>query len=210
MDCATTARVGRQEDGGKWVCDPQQLPPGAVVYSFGVGDDASFDVDMAGLFGGQVYMFDPAPSVAVHFGQAGWDGAFGTGRVYYQAMGVGETSSDTGLVLEKKTCPVRTVADLARSLQHSHVPIIKVDIEGGEYAVLKQVLAANTLEELGVQQLLVEFHLWTDDAFVAFVGLIDALSQRGYLIFRKEFNPWNARCAEYAFVKVQDPHRVVQ
>src|SRR4051794_18861366 len=93
VDCETTMRVGRLEDGGKWVCNPERLPQPAVVYSFGVGEDISFDVDMAGMFGSQVYMFDPTPSVIAHFGQPKWDSACGQGHIYYDALGVGSTSS---------------------------------------------------------------------------------------------------------------------
>jgi hypothetical protein len=203
VDCETAIRVGRMADGGKWVCDPLQLPPEPVVYSFGAGDDVSFDTDMAVLFGSRVYLFDPSPTVVGRFGQSSWDRAFGHGHLYFQALGVGSVTSSDGLVLEGKKCPVKTVADIARSLHHERVDVVKMDIEGGEYAVLKQVLEAKTLAALNVRQLEIEFHLWDDQAFVDFVGAIDALRREGYVIFRKEFNPIDARCAEYAFVKVQ-------
>jgi hypothetical protein len=157
---------------------------------------------MAGMFGSQVYMFDPTPSVVAHFGQATWDGDVGPGHLHYEALAVGATSSPDGLELEGKKVPVKTVADIARTLKHNRVDIFKMDIEGGEYDVLKEVAASGTLAALGVQQVLIEFHLWDDQAFVNFVGAVASLKQQGYLLFRKEFNASDAiRCAEYAFVK---------
>ena len=42
-DCDTALRVGTPFDGGKWVCDPESLPNPSIVYSFGVGDNISFE-----------------------------------------------------------------------------------------------------------------------------------------------------------------------
>jgi len=67
VDGQTTMRVGRPADGGKWVRNPQLLENHAAVYSFGVGEDILFDTDMAGLFGCQVYLFDPNPAVVEKF-----------------------------------------------------------------------------------------------------------------------------------------------
>lgn len=206
-DCDTTMRVGRLDDGGKWVCNPQMLPRPAIVYSFGVGDEISFDTDMAGLFGSQVYMFDPSPSVVAQFGQPTWEKACGSGHIHFEALGVGPVSSPDGLELEGKKVPMQTVADIARAHNHQRIDILKMDIEGGEYAVLKQVLETHTLAALSVQQLLVEFHHLDEQDFVDFVGLIDGLRQQGYLLFRKEFNAASnaTKCAEFAFVKAAPP-----
>jgi FkbM family methyltransferase len=205
-DCETSVRVGRLEDGGKWVCNPQALPQPAIVYSFGVGEDISFDTDMAGLFGSQVYMFDPTPSVVAHFGQPTWEKSCGPGQIHYEALGVGPVSSPDGLELEGKKLPVQTVADIARAHNHPRIDILKMDIEGGEYAAFKQMLETHALAALNVQQILIEFHLWDDEAFMNFVGLIDGFKQQGYVLFRKEFNASNAfKCAEYAFVKMAPP-----
>jgi FkbM family methyltransferase len=206
-DCDTAIRVGRLNDGGKWVCSPQMLPQPAIVYSFGVGEDISFDTDMAGLFGSQVYMFDPTPSVVAHFGQPTWEKGCGSGRIHYEALGVGPVSSPDGLELEGKKLPMQTVADIARSHNHPRIDILKMDIEGGEYTVLKQVLQTHALAALNVQQVLIEFHFWDNHAFMDFVGLVDGLKQQGYMLFRKEFNASsNAdKCAEYAFLKAAPP-----
>ncbi|MGA2263161.1 MAG: FkbM family methyltransferase [Acidobacteriota bacterium] len=205
-DCAATMRVGARYDGGKWVCDPQTLPDKSVVYSFGVGDDISFDMDMAGMFGCEVYMFDPSPSVVTNFSNFKSGRSCGRGHIYFQPVGLGPVSSEEqkqwNLVIEGKPCAVKSLADIARSLNHTHVDILKIDIEGGEFAALKQMLLSRTLLSLQVKQLMVEFHLWNDDSFADFVRVIESLKKQGYLLFRKEFNPYAAdKCAEYAFIK---------
>lgn len=201
----TEMRVGRAADGGKWVCDPQALPDQAVVYSFGVGDDISFDTDMAGLFGCQVHLFDPTPKVAARFLPEGPGYPCGQGHLFYHPIGLGPVSTKKGrewdLVIKGRRCETRSLLAIARSLQHSRVDILKIDSEGGEIASLQEVLSSGALAALDVKMLLVEFHFWSAGLFAAFVGLVAALAQDDYWLYRKEFNPRNIACAEYAFVK---------
>jgi FkbM family methyltransferase len=205
-DCSATMRLGSLFDGGKWICDPPALPDSAIVYSFGIGDNISFDMDMAGRLACNVYMFDPSPSVVSRFKTFLSGQACGKGRMFYQPVGLGPVSGEAGrqwnLVIEGKACKVESLSNLARSLRHDHVDVLKIDIEGGEMAALRQVLASQTLDSLRVRQLLVEFHLWDDKSFEDFVRIVGALKKSGFLIFRKEFNPYAAdKCAEFSFVR---------
>ena len=200
-------RVGRRGDGGKWVSDPQSLPSGAVVYSFGICDDMSFDAEMAGRFGCEVHMFDPAPGVNSNFAGFVQGSPCGTGHLFYHDMGIGPTSDDPktcqDLTLDGKKCEVKDLATIARSLGHTRIDILKLDIEGGEFVALTPALSQGVFENLGIRQVLVEVHLWDDDQFVRFVRFVGDMKQHGYEIFRKEFNPYSGqRCAELSFLKI--------
>src|SRR5262245_61786638 len=46
---------------GGWAVMPSLLNPSAVVYSFGVGYDISFDLALIGSVGCAVHAFDPTP-----------------------------------------------------------------------------------------------------------------------------------------------------
>ncbi len=205
-DCPTTLRVGTRFDGGKWICDPQSLSGSSIVYSFGVGDNITFDTDMAGMFGCDVYMFDPSPSVVANFSSFKSGQSCGKGHISYQPLGLGPVSSAEGrqwdLVIEGKRCDVQSLANIAGSLHHTHVDVLKIDIEGGEFAAVQQMLTSQTLLTLQVKQLLVEFHLWDDPSFMDFVRIVGALKMQGFLLFRKEFNPYAAdKCAEFSFLR---------
>ncbi len=205
-DCKTTIRVGTRFDGGKWIADPQTLSGSSVVYSFGVGDNISFDMDIAGWFGADVYMFDPSPSVVSCFSGFLPAQACGKGHLTFQPIGLGpvsrEASRQWDLVIEGKHCVARSLADIARSLHHDHIDILKIDIEGGEFAALQQMIDTQALLNLHVRQLLVEFHLWDDQCFAEFVRIVGSLDKEGFLIFRKEFNPYAAdKCAEFSFLR---------
>ncbi|MDD8020006.1 MAG: FkbM family methyltransferase [Acidobacteriota bacterium] len=204
VDPEVTIRVGHLGDGGKWICNPQRLGEKPVIYSIGVGEDISFDTDMAGLFGAQVFMFDPNPEVSKNLPPKDEGYECGAGRLFYQAVGLGPVSAEKGkeweLTINGQRCPAKSLADLAASLGHQSVDILKMDIEGGEYAALHQILSAGTLNQLGVKMILVEFHIWDDGLFKDFLTLINSLTEQDYLIYRKEFNATNIKCAEYAFV----------
>ncbi|TAL32922.1 MAG: hypothetical protein EPN93_14730 [Spirochaetes bacterium] len=208
-DCDCAMRVGRNDDGGKWVCNPQALPEHAIVYSFGVGGDISFDTGMAGLFGCQVYMFDPSPSVKARFPEKERSWRCGAGMIHYQPVGIGPVSLEKtrawDLVIEGARCEVKGLEEIARSLGHTRIDILKMDIEGGEFPVLLALIESGALGKLGVRQVLVEFHIWTQPQFSQFISIMDGLAKGGYFLFRKEFNPADndGVCGEYAFMSVR-------
>jgi hypothetical protein len=208
IDAKNMVRVGTFADGGKWVSDPQSLKTGTVVYSFGAGVEISFDAEMAGLYGCEVHCFDPTPSLQPDFAHCRPGQPVGKGTFSFHALGLGPVSLDPekadDLVLEDQKCKVKRLSEIATELRHSHVDILKIDIEGGEMAALPEIIASGTLKSLSVKQLLVEFHLLDDEHWGSFVKIIDLLRERGYLLFRKEFNPFDAEhCAEFCFLGPQ-------
>jgi FkbM family methyltransferase len=208
IDAENMVRVGTFGDGGKWVSDPQSLRTGTVVYSFGAGAEISFDAEMAGLYGCEVHCFDPTPSVVRDFARCRPGQPVGKGTFWFHAVGLGPVSLDPDkaddLVLEDQKCKVKRLDEIADELEHSHVDILKIDIEGGEMAALTEIITSGTLARLSVKQLLVEFHLWDDEHWGSFVKIISLLRERGYLIFRKEFNPLHSeKCAEFCFLGPQ-------
>ncbi|MCY2995448.1 MAG: FkbM family methyltransferase [Planctomycetota bacterium] len=204
VDGKNMFRVGTFGDGGKWLSDPQSLRPGAVVYSFGISDDISFDVEMAGVFGCEVHAFDPGPSVERSFSKYHPGQAVGKGKFWYHPVGLGPTSTNPekadDLVIEGRKCPVKRLSEFAAELGHPRVDILKIDIEGGEMPALMEILSSRTLAKLSVRQLLVECHLWNDEQWSSFVHILGLLREQGYLISRKEFNPYDGKCAEFNFL----------
>jgi FkbM family methyltransferase len=208
IDAKNMVRVGTFSDGGKWVSDPQSLRTGTVVYSFGAGTEISFDAEMAGLYGCEVHCFDPTPSLERNFAHCRPGLPVGKGTFSFHDVGLGPVSLDPEkadeLVLENRKCKVKRLSEIAAEMGHKHVNILKMDIEGGEMAALTEIITSGTLKSLSVKQLLVEFHLWGDEHWGSFVKIIDLLRERGYLLFRKEFNPLDpGRCGEFCFLGPQ-------
>lgn len=185
-------RLGSEYGG--WYVDPTRLTPSSTVYSFGVGEDISFDLEMIGRFSLHVHAFDPTPqSISwvrrqeldqrfhLHeYGIAATDGSatFLTppvaGYVSHSAVAHWKPRHGTTQL------PVRSLSTIARELGHREIEVLKMDIEGSEYEVIDQLGHL----DLDVRQILVEFHhrfpgIGPDQTKRA----IRQLSQAGYKIF---------------------------
>jgi FkbM family methyltransferase len=155
-------------DYGGFPVHPDGLGPGSVVYSVGVGEDASFDRALLERFGVELHAFDPTPrSVAwvaaqrwpagFHFHPVGVAARDGRARFFAPADPAWVSHSlvprpgaaDAALEVE-----VQRVATLARERGHAHLDLLKLDVEGAEYEVIEDLLASGP----PVDQLLVEFH----------------------------------------------------
>jgi len=156
------------KDPCAWSICPDALGRDSVVYSFGVGRDVSFDLDLIKRFGLTVHAFDPTPGsiewvksqslppqFRMHeFGLASYDG---TARLYPPE--ITRHISHSVLYREKTAAgaidvPVKRLATIARELRHTQVDLLKMDIEGAEYDALDDCLDSS----IAINQLLVEFH----------------------------------------------------
>lgn len=155
------------EYGGYAVC-PDGLGSGSIVYSFGVGEDISFDLELISKWGAEVFAFDPTPrSIAwvrsqelppgFHFYGYGVSNGDGAIPLYTHedptfvscSMLRHSRTTDKAVVAE-----VRRVSTIQKMLSHARIDVLKLDIEGAEYCVIKDVLASG----VDVGQILVEFH----------------------------------------------------
>lgn len=159
-------RLG-SEYGGGWVATGL-LAAGDVVYSVGVGEEISFDHDLRALVGCSIFGFDPTPRAAefaarttlpagYRFLPWGIAASSGQRRFYFPADPANVSSSltedaGTGHI----ECRFLSLADTMAELGHPAVSLIKLDIEGEEYALFEQWLAGGTRPRFA--QMWVEFH----------------------------------------------------
>jgi|SRR6185437_2507017 len=140
----------------------------AVVYTFGIGRDASFEQELIDTVGCKVYSFDPTPkSIAwlkgqnfgpnFHFGEIGISDADGTmelapplkeGHISYSAYLPTSTERPP---LQVRACTLPTIMG---ELGHVRLDLLKMDIEGCEYRVIDHLEASG----LRPPQMLIEFH----------------------------------------------------
>ena len=184
-------------DGG-WQYDATILDENSIVYSFGVGDNIDFDLALILRTHARLHAFDPTPAALstcdagalppefqFHaWAVAGQDGHLtlyprvgksgGVSGVMYTLV-ADESVRDNGLEV-----PAYTIPTILAKLGHSHIDLLKMDIEGAEYETLDQMLRS----ALRPQQLLVEFHhRFSDIGPDRTRQLIDRLRTAGYRIF---------------------------
>lgn len=163
-------RLALAYEHGGWMICPDGIGPASVVYSFGVGTNVAWDLAMIERFGCTIHAFDPTPRsvrwvrtqhlppqfVFHDLGIANVDGE----KAFYpprRATSTNYSPIDRGQSFDGKEvvkAPVARLQTIMRRLGHDHIDLLKMDIEGGEYNVIDDMLACN----LDVRQFIVEFH----------------------------------------------------
>lgn len=178
---------------GGWVVAPFALPPHSpLVYSFGLGEDISFDLAMIAAYGATVHGFDPTPTKAdwgrqtdlpntFHFHEIGLAGRDGTASFGAPTIiGGDDFTMLRGEVANAVSFPVARLETLMQNLGHSDLDLLKMDIEGAEYEALTDILNSS----IRPTQLLIEFHyLNIPNGLKLVIDAVHALQHAGYLIF---------------------------
>lgn len=194
-------------DYGGWYICPTRLDAHSVVYSCGIGYDISFDLSLIRRFGLHVHGFDPTPSslawvaqqqplpnFTMHaIGIAAHDGPItlyaAADPRYKSYSAVAATGNEAGL--EAQASRIKT---LMTKFGHQQIDLLKLDIEGSEYAVIADVLAA----ALSIDQILVEFHHRLPGIGIGQTRqAIAMLNKHGYKIFAVSANG-----NEYSFQRI--------
>jgi len=177
-----------------WDVVADELDSNSIVYSFGVGEDASFDVEMIERFDLSVHAFDPTPKsiewvkrqtfpekfIMHEYGIAAFDGT-----VAFHPPQNPEHVSHT--VLDRPstrkdaiTVPVKTLKTILTDLNHDRIDVLKMDIEGAEYDVITDIFSGGVFPK----QLLVEFHHRFPGVGAARTrDSIEAIRSAGYRLF---------------------------
>jgi FkbM family methyltransferase len=198
--------------GGYGVC-PTSLPPEPNVYSFGIGQDISFDRGMIQKYNARVFAFDPtAKSHAwlrtqqlpaefqwFDYGIGVQDGVLTFFPPKNPAFVSHSVIPNPYVQAEGIALPVKRLATIARELGHSRIDILKLDIEEAEYDVIPDVL--NT-PGVSINQILVEFHhRFTRDGVAKTERTINLLNQYGFQLF------WvSLRSDVFSFIRTGAPH----
>lgn len=161
-----TERFG--QGNGAWNVAAGSLRASSVVLSAGVGQDISFDLDIARQHGCRVLMLDPSPTGTATIerlqplppklsfepiGLAGKDGPVAFAAPCHEAEGSfrvrGGKDDEDGHVF-----PCERLSTFMARHNVESLDLLKLDIEGFEYGVLADTLASNCK----VRQICVEFH----------------------------------------------------
>lgn len=177
-----------------WTFYPDLLNEKSVVYSFGVGDDISFDLALINLYDVQVFAFDPTPksidwiasqNLTKHFifhpvGLADFDGK--------AKFSPPENPNHISATLQNRPetkdqaykVEVKSLKTIMEELGHRHIDLIKMDVEGTEYQVIDDMQSKN----IRPGQILIEFHhRFKNIGARKTMNAVKQLRDMGYLVF---------------------------
>ena len=157
---------GDRSIGCAWNFCPDGINSHSIVYSGGVGRDVTFEHALVEKFGSFIVLIDPSPTgqetmskaenqisqfkfCAV--GLAGRCGRLKLSPPIDEGEGSWSAFSEKHSTLEVHALDLET---LMKQNGHSHVDLLKLDIEGAEYEVLDDLLK----KKIPIRQVLVEFH----------------------------------------------------
>ena len=155
---------------GNWPLLPDAIDEDSVVYSFGVGDNITWDRAMIARFGATVHAFDPTPqSIAwvarqklppqFRFHDCGISNHDGVLNFYPPRKAGGmhysqESRHRSGAAPKPIPGKVERLTTIMQRLGHERIDVLKLDVEGSEFDAVPDVLASG----VPVGQLLVEIH----------------------------------------------------
>lgn len=154
---------------GGWPLLRKETSRGALIYSFGIGEDISFDLAAIAKYGCRVRGFDPTPKsmtwlqaqslpadftfhpvgIGNHDGEANFFAPVEEGHVSFSA-----SPNPTATQGEPILAKVMRLQSIVASNGGEPPVILKMDIEGFEYDVIFDILDGL----IRPQQFLVEFH----------------------------------------------------
>jgi FkbM family methyltransferase len=190
----------------QWPLIDDSLTRNSIIYSFGVGQDASFETSIVDDLDCRIHTFDPTPksiqwSRERNFGPRFSFHAFGISDVdgeerFFSPSDPNDISytvqpSENGEA-DAIVAKVYRLASIMRMLGHDEIDLLKMDIEGFEHKVINDIAST----AIRPSQLLLEFH----HGFFGFdeestSRLVETVEAMGYEIF------WvSDRGLEYGFV----------
>jgi FkbM family methyltransferase len=147
---------------GKHYVTLELLNKDSIVYSFGIGEDISFDLEIINRIGCNIWGFDPTPKAKkyiehnshpnFHF----YDYGISTfdGNLSFQPPANPNHASYKEDPAGIDSFPVKKLSTILKELNHTTIDALKFDIEGSEYTVLENILK----EGIFPVQMSIEFH----------------------------------------------------
>jgi FkbM family methyltransferase len=180
--------------GAAWTFCPDFIDEKSIIYSFGVGEDVSFDLALINNFDVIVHAFDPTPKsikwvkkqnlpkqfMLHEYGLANFNGK----TKFHPPENPNHISATLidrpATKNEAYKVAVKSLDAIMNELQHTQIDLLKIDIEGAEYLVIEDIIK----KEIKPTQLLIEFHhRFENIGLKATKAAIKNLRKFGYSIF---------------------------
>ncbi|KAK7455844.1 hypothetical protein VKT23_010881 [Stygiomarasmius scandens] len=203
-------RVGALGDGGKWVCGLSRVEdkPNCVVYSVGINHESSFEAELlANTEHCQVWGYDFSvdsfgPQISRSLAP----------RTHFFPYGLAGQDHIPGAHASPEDHPMYTLQSLMRMNGHTHIDILKVDIESWEFETLTSLIKPylDTGKPLPFGQLQLEIHLWNKEfpEFLEWWEMLEAAGLRPFmtepnLVYVNYNRQSGADLAEYSFLNIK-------
>ncbi|KIY46177.1 hypothetical protein FISHEDRAFT_76018 [Fistulina hepatica ATCC 64428] len=219
-------RIGALGDGGKWVCGLSriQTKKDCVIYSVGINYESSFEADIlentehCEVWGYDWKVRGFGPQIPKHLLK----------RTHFHQFGLAGSDKQK----EGDESPMYTLDTLMRRNGHTHIDILRVDIESLEFDVMNSLIksylatgahspdsndSSDTHQPLPFGQLLMEIHVWGKKfpEFLAWWELLEEAGLRPFwtepnLVYQNYNKQSNSDLAEYSFLNIKGENAFIK
>ncbi len=180
--------------GGFFLC-PELLNESSIIYSFGIGEDMSFDNATSMNHNCHIFLFDPTPKSInwmkrqklnekfcfFEYGISGKNEFID----FYLPKNLDHVSGSSIMqnnidIKNKISVEMKSLGTIMNELGHRHIDVLKMDIEGSEYDVIADILNS----KISITQILIEFHdRFFENGYLKSKEAVKMLKLHGYEIF---------------------------
>lgn len=193
--------------GGFYIAN-NSLSNNSIVYSIGIGEDVSFDLDIIEKYNCKIFAFDPTPKSInwvdknvlnknFNFSPVGISNEKGSKSFYLPKDSKHVSGSLEKISTVNESNAVELDFDTLKNQmiknKHHKIDLLKMDIEGSEYDVIDLIVT----DKIQIDQILVEFHPHlVQDGRKKTKSTINRLESFGYKCFARSDS-----FLEYSFIK---------
>lgn len=177
-----------------WKILTSYLNKNSIIYSAGVGKDISFEKALVSRFKVNIELFDPSPTGIATMGLE----ENKIPNFHFTPVGIAEKSAITRFSPPENESEGSFTAALKRDIfvefqckdlsclmkerDHLYIDLLKIDIEGFEYAVIDDILKRS----IDIRQICVEFHHFIEGIKIwETLKAIASLRAAGYMMIHK-------------------------
>ena len=190
-----------------WVIDESSIDSESIIYSVGVGSNIDFDLKLIDSLGVTIHAFDSTPRSIEWvkkqnlpnkfiFHPVGLAAENGFMNFYPPAKSTSTHFSPVDRYRNTDNeikAPVKNIDTIASELGHKKIDLLKMDIEGAEYEVIKALPDSEVI----INQILIEFHhMYKGISISQTVEAINTLKNLGFELFNI-----SQRTYEFSFKK---------
>ncbi|CAI2352295.1 unnamed protein product [Caenorhabditis sp. 36 PRJEB53466] len=172
--CAKMERIGEKGDGGKYVCNPVAVRKGneCTLISLGLNNQIDYDTHIQQVTGGHCKILGAdkdAQNEKTQKAYAEMNGQLFVGTIPNQL----------------------TIPSMLEKAGRNEVELLKIDIEGGEFAGLEPLI-----KDFFVCQIFIEVH----GPSARHLKMLQVMAKYGFRIFNVDPNPLCPSCCEYSLI----------
>ncbi len=185
----------------------------SIIYSFGIGTDITFEQDLVKNKGCKVFAFDPTPKAIKYVSEQKSD------NIIVREYAISNQDTLTKFTLpqndnfvsgslvydfggENIVVRCHKLSTIMKEFNHTHIDLLKMDIEGAEYDVFEDLKNSKILEN--IEQICIEFHFrFKKTLLKRTLDIFSLLASYGFELIYAADNQ-----EEFTFAKIKRYHLV--